>query len=101
MAIALLSLLGTILGTGFWLLLLLGLLLAQWRRWIERWDLVVIGAVTLLLVLFVPFLNKVVAAQVTGNSFFLIIILAILTGLAAVVVAIVFRLVYLIISRFV
>jgi len=99
LAIALASLLGTTLISPVfwipWLGLVLGLIYAQSRRWIEGKDLWILAGLTLLLVLFVPFLNSLVVS----NPLQVIPILAILTGLVAVVVGILFRLIYLLISR--
>jgi len=99
LAIALGSLLSTLVSPVLWILwlgMLGGLIFAQSRRWIERYDFVIIGVATLLLVLFVPFLNGVIAA----NSTQIVPIIAILTGLVGIVVGILFRLIFLIMSRF-
>ncbi len=104
LAIALLSVLGTTLvDPVFWLLLLGvmgGLVFAQSRRWIERTDLVIIAGITLTLVLFLPFLNDFVPTLAVGSVFQTVMIYAIFAGLFAVAVGIVFRLVYLMLSKF-
>lgn len=100
LAIALFSMLGTALvAPGFWLVLVVGLIVAQYQRWIERTEMLVIGGVTLLAVMVFPFLRDVLVTP-NGNPIQLVLVVAILTGLVAVVIAIVFRLVYLILSRF-
>ncbi len=97
LAIALTSLLGTsLLGSGAWLLLLGGLMVLQARRIIERLDLVIIAGVTLAVVVLFPPLRMVLAA--TGSPLQTAIVLAILAGLMAVVVATLFRLIYRLLS---
>lgn len=101
LAIALLSLLGTtVLSPVFWVLLLgivIGLIFAQSRRWIERIDLLIIAGITLILVAFTPL--KQGLAMIAEPSLLNILMLAIFAGLLAVFVGIVFRLVYLALSR--
>ncbi|WP_430684995.1 protein kinase domain-containing protein [Leptolyngbya sp. AN02str] len=106
LAIGLLSLLGTsIVSPVFWVLWLFfisGLIFAQSRRWIERLDLVIIAGITLALVVLFPFLNSVLPSTTgtnIGSALYTVAILGILTGLAAIAIAIVFRLVYLLISK--
>ena len=103
LAIALLSVLGTTLvNPVFWLLLLGvmgGLVFAQSRRWIERTDLFIIAGITLALVIFLPFLNDFDPIRAVGSVFQTVLISAIFAGLFAVAVGIVFRLVYLMLSR--
>ncbi|GAB4462562.1 MAG: serine/threonine-protein kinase [Elainellaceae cyanobacterium] len=100
-AIALLSLLGTtIVSPVFWVPLLgivMGLIFAQSRRWIERNDLLIIAGITLALVAFTPLRQGL--AMIATPSLFNILMLAIFAGLLAVFVGIVFRLVYLALSR--
>lgn len=104
LAIALLSVLGTTLvNPVFWLLLLGvmgGLAFAQSRRWIERTDLLIIAGITLALVLFLPFLNDFAPIRAVGSVFQTVLITAIFAGLFAVAVGIIFRLVYLMLSKF-
>lgn len=104
LAIALLSVLGTTLvNPVFWLLLLGvmgGLAFAQSRRWIERTDLFIIAGITLVLVLFLPFLNDFAPIRAVGSVFQTVLITAIFAGLFAVAVGIIFRLVYLMLSKF-
>lgn len=100
-AIALLSLLGTtIVSPVFWVPLLgivIGLIFAQSRRWIERNDLLIIAGITLALVAFTPLRRGL--AMIATPSLFNIFMLAIFAGLLAVFVGIVFRLIYLALSR--
>lgn len=97
LAIALTSLLGTsLLGSGTWLLLLGGLILLQARRIIERLDLVIIAGVTLAVVVLFPPLRIVLAA--TGSPLQTALVLSILAGLMAVVIATLFRLIYRLLS---
>jgi serine/threonine protein kinase len=97
LAIALTSLLGTsLLGSGAWLLLLGGLVVLQARRIIERLDLVIIAGVTLAVVVLFPPLRMVLAA--TGSPLQTALVLAILAGLMAVVIATLFRLIYRLLS---
>lgn len=97
LAIALTSLLGTsLLGSGAWLLLLGGLVLLQARRIIERLDLVIIAGVTLAVVVLFPPLRVVLAA--TDSPLQTALVLSILAGLMAVVVATLFRLIYRLLS---
>jgi serine/threonine-protein kinase len=99
-AIALFSLsfLGTLLSSAFWLVLLAALVLLQYRRVIERVDLLIIAAVTLLLVLFVPPLQSLAIVQASPSPRVLILILAVMAGLFTVAIAIVFRLIYKLLS---
>ncbi|NJN21495.1 MAG: serine/threonine protein kinase, partial [Leptolyngbya sp. RL_3_1] len=97
LAIALASLLGTsLLGSGAWLLLLGGLVFLQARRIIERLDLVIIAGVTLAVVVLFPPLRMVLAT--TGSPLQTALVLAILAGLMAVVIATLFRLIYRLLS---
>ncbi|MBS0017768.1 MAG: serine/threonine protein kinase [Arthrospira sp. SH-MAG29] len=87
------SLLDTIpLSLGIAGLLLAGLLLAQVRRWIEKWDLLIIAGISFAIVFWVgtgP--GNIEATRV--------IILPILTALSAVVATSLFRLIYGILKR--
>jgi serine/threonine protein kinase len=100
-AIALLSLLGTtVVSPVFWVPLLgivMGLIFAQSRRWIERNDLLIIAGITLALVAFTPLRQGL--TMIATPSLLNILMLAIFAGLLAVFVGIVFRLVYLALSR--
>ena len=96
LAIALASVLGTtLLGSGAWLFLVVGLVLLQVRRVIERFDLVIIALVTLGVVLLFPPLQTVLASTAPRQT---IIVLAILAGLVTVAIATLFRLIYRLLS---
>lgn len=98
LAIALLSVLGTTwLGSGAWLLLLGGLVLLQVQRVIERYDLLIIGGVTLGVVLGFPSLRSVLLA--TGAPLQSVIVLAVLAGLMTMAIATLFRLIYRLLSN--
>lgn len=97
LAIALFSVLGTtLISTGFWIILLGGLIVAQARRVIERMDLVIIAAITLAVVIFFSPLHSVVAA--IGSPMQVVLGLAVLISLISVAVMLVFQLVYRILS---
>ncbi|WP_346290230.1 serine/threonine-protein kinase [Sphaerothrix gracilis] len=89
-AIALISFLGTtLIGGGVWLLFMAALVFLQWRRIIERVDLMIIAAVSFgiaLLLRLYPWQN--------------LLIIALIAALVAVAIAIVFRLIYQITARF-
>jgi serine/threonine-protein kinase len=98
--IALVSLLGTtLISGGFWLLLLLGLVVLQSRRIIERVDLLIIMGVSLALVLLVAPLRQIIALPIAGSPLLTVVMIATFLGLAAILITIVFRLVYLLLSR--
>lgn len=100
--IALASLLGTtLLSGGFWLLLLLGLAVLQSRRIIERVDLLIIAGVGLALVLLVAPLRHIIVTPIAGSPLLTVVVISTFLGLAAILVMIVFRLVYLLLSRIV
>lgn len=82
------------------------LIFAQWRRWIERVDLILIAGATFAAVLFIARLRYIltvpqVQALVTalGGNLPSILLIAGLTALSAIVVAILFRLIYKLLSR--
>ncbi|NJL86598.1 MAG: serine/threonine protein kinase [Leptolyngbyaceae cyanobacterium SM1_1_3] len=89
-AVALGSFLGTTLaGSGAWLLFMAVLVILQWRRVIERVDLLIVAAISLGIVLILrvyPWLT--------------LLILALIAALVMVAIATVFWLVYRIVSRF-
>ncbi|MGQ9873343.1 MAG: serine/threonine protein kinase, partial [Leptodesmis sp.] len=100
--IALASLLGTtLISGGFWLLLLLALAVLQSRRIIERVDLLIIAGAGLALVLLVAPLRQIIAIPIAGSSLLTVVVIATFLGLAAILVTIVFRLIYLLLSRIV
>jgi serine/threonine-protein kinase len=91
-AIALFSLLKSpvpTLGAGF---VIIGLLVfAQTRRWIEKLDLLIIPAITLGLILFVPLLRS-------GLSIPKVLVISIAAGLVTVALTSLFRLIYKLLS---
>jgi serine/threonine protein kinase len=92
-ALALVGFLGTVVNPLFWLILLGAMAIfvfAQHRRWIERVDLGIIALVSLGLVVFgrgFPQLQS-------------IILVGLLAALMAIAITIMFRLIYLLLSRF-
>lgn len=108
-AIALASLLGTVVAPSFWLVLLgilAGLVFAQSMRWIERVDLIIFAVATAAAVIFIPPLHGVLALSTLkqlvlalGDPMRAILSIAAFTGLLAVAVTTVFRLIYNALSR--
>lgn len=99
LAIAVASLLGTTLvGAGFWVVLLGVLVLAQSRRWIERVDLLLLGGLTLVLVLFIPPLRAAIV-PIIGNGLLTILVIAGFAGLIAIATTALFRLIYVLLRR--
>ncbi|WP_204141558.1 serine/threonine-protein kinase [Halomicronema sp. CCY15110] len=99
LAIAIVSLLGTtLLGSGAWLILLAVLILLQVRRVIERFDLVIIAAVTLGVVLLFPPLQAILTTTATPRI--TVIVIAVMAGLAAIAIGTLFRLIYRLLSTF-
>jgi len=99
-AIAATSLLGTsVVGHATWLVLLAGLGTLQFLRVIEGFDLVVIAGVTLAVVAFFRPLHQVLAEiwGVTGLEYLLVIVL--MAGGAMVAIAVIFRLIFRLLSR--
>ena len=91
-AIALLSLLKSPIITLGIASVILGLLIfAQTKRWIEKFDLLIIPGITFAIVFFVPFLQGSLGIQQ-------IFILAVAAGLAAIAFTSLFRLIYKLIS---
>jgi serine/threonine protein kinase len=106
LAIALASLasfVGTTINPSFWLVLMgiLGIMVfAQSQRWIEKVDLMIIAAITLALVMFLPFLNGIIGTLgVPGTLIQVILFVSVFSALIAVAVATVFRLIYNLLSR--
>jgi len=101
LAIALISLLGrTPVSGGFWLVLVGILVLAQLLRFIEKVDLLILAAASIALAGFVPQLNRAAALFFhAGSPFLNIFIFAGFTGLVALAIAILFRLIYKLVSR--
>ncbi len=101
LAIALASVLGTtLISAGFWLALLIGMILMQSRRIIERTDLVILAGFSLALVILIQPLRSAIAAPIIGNILLTILAIATFAGLAAISVTALFRLIYQLISRF-
>jgi serine/threonine-protein kinase len=97
LAIGTASLLGTTwLGSGVWLVLLIGLIALQLGRVIERVDLVLIAAATLVAVVLLVPLPKVLGL---GATWLTVVVLAMMAALALVAIATLFRLVYQLLSR--
>jgi serine/threonine protein kinase len=72
--------------------LILGVIIfAQTRRWIEKWDLLIIPSVSLLLVLFLPILHA-------SLNLLSIVILSFAAGLVAIALTALFRLIYKLLS---
>ncbi|NMG08698.1 serine/threonine-protein kinase [Brasilonema sp. UFV-L1] len=72
--------------------LILGILIfAQTRRWIEKWDLLIIPGITFAIIYFLPFLHS-------GLSIQQIILLSIVSGLVAIAFTALFRLIYKLLS---
>lgn len=93
-AIALASLSGTtLISSGLWLLILGGLIFAQSLRMIEKANLAIIAGITLAIILFFPALRTVINSYYAGNLI-QVVVLPILTGLLAIAVTALFRLVY-------
>lgn len=91
-AIALLSLLKSPIITLVVASVILGLLIfAQTKRWIEKFDLLIIPAISFAIVFFVPFLRGSLSIQQ-------IIILAVAAGLVAIAFTSLFKLIYKLIS---
>ena len=71
-----------------------GLIFAQFRHIIEKFDLLIIGGVTLGVIVFFQALQN-------GLPLNVVIGLAVLAGLGAIAVTVLFRLIYLLLSRFI
>jgi serine/threonine protein kinase len=72
-------------------LILGGLILAQTRRWIEKFDLLIIPGITFLIIFFVPFMRS-------GLAIDKVVLLSVGAGLVAVALTSIFRLIYKILS---
>jgi serine/threonine protein kinase len=102
LAIALISTLGTsLMGSGFWLGLLAILVGLQYRRVIERWDLMIIAVITFLVITVLPFLRDWgFVANLGLSSLMGVLVLAGLGALVAIAITILFQLVYRTLSNF-
>jgi hypothetical protein len=98
LTIALVSSLGPVIGGGLSAVVLGVLVFLQSRRIIERIDLGIIAAVTLIAVLLLLNFN-VLSLPLNGNPFLFVVVLAALTGCLAIAIAIIFRLIYRILSN--
>lgn len=99
LAIALLSFLGTTLvGAGAWIVLLAVLILSQSRRWLEGKDLPILAGLTTGVVLLILRFARF-SVLPAGNALPHLIVVAGLTALAFVAIALVFRLIYKLISN--
>ncbi|HEY9632194.1 MAG TPA: protein kinase [Coleofasciculaceae cyanobacterium] len=77
---------------GLWGAIMGGLIFAQFRRIIEKFDFLIIGGLTLAAVVFFQVLRQGIPIQ-------LVIVISVLAGAAAIAVTALFRLVYLLLSR--
>ncbi|MBF2026841.1 MAG: protein kinase [Oscillatoriales cyanobacterium C42_A2020_001] len=101
LAIALASVLGTtLISAGFWIVLLVGLILAQSRRIIERTDLAILAGLSLALVILIAPLRSAIATPLVGNILLTIVAIAVVGGLTAISITALFRLIYKLLSRF-
>jgi serine/threonine-protein kinase len=103
LAIALASLAGTtLISTGFWLVLVIVLVLCQARRVIEKMDLAIIAIVSAAVVLLAaPLRSHGLVLQIAaafGNPLVAVLAIAVFIGLLSIAVATLFRLVYKILS---
>lgn len=80
-------------GIGLWGMVMGGLIFAQFRRVIERFDFVIITVITLLPIVFFEALRNDLLIQQ-------IVVLSVLAAAGAIAVVALFRLVYLLLSRF-
>lgn len=69
------------------ILILTGLIFAQTKRWLEKFDLLIIPGITFVIIFFLPFFRTEIPIQQVA-------ILAIASALIAIVVTIIFRLIY-------
>ncbi|MDB9314272.1 protein kinase [Spirulina sp. CS-785/01] len=104
--IALSSLLGSVnpVSVGLLGMSLGGLIYAQYRRWIEKFDLIIIGGVSWLLVAFIPFLSgnagiETLIATMGLPNFVGVLFIGVLAGAVVVAIATLFRLVYQMLSQ--
>lgn len=101
LAIATVSLLGTtVWGGGFWLIVLGGLVLFQRRRVIDWKDLLIFGGGGLLLLLLIPRLRSIIVVPTLAQSMVMVVVAGVMTALAAIAIATLFRLIYKLLSLF-
>jgi serine/threonine-protein kinase len=90
--IALYSLLRSpVITLGVAALILGGLIFAQTRRWIEKWDLLIIAGITLAIIFLLPILRSAIPFNVVA-------FLALAAGLVAIALTALFRLIYKLLS---
>ena len=90
--IAISSLSFTGISLGLWGILLGGLIYAQVRRWIKKFDLAIIAVITIVTILCVPILQG-------GLEIIVIFVIAIMSAAAAIAATAIFRLIYQLLSR--
>jgi serine/threonine-protein kinase len=78
---------------GLWGMILGGLIFAEFRRIIEKFDFLIIGGITLGVVVFLPFLHD----SIPNISY--IFVLPLLAAAGAIASTALFRLIYLLLSR--
>ena len=99
LAIALLSLAGTTLvSAGFWVVLVVVLILAQMRRVIEKFDLAIIAVISFAIIVVASPLRSLPILVNFGNPIVAVLVLAGFLGLVAIAIALIFRLIYKILS---
>ena len=92
-AIALLSLVKSSIVTFSVACVILGILVfAQTRRWIEKFDLLIIPTITFAIIFFIPFLHQGLGIQE-------VVILSVAAALVAILLTAIFRLIYKLLSR--
>lgn len=84
---------------GLWLLIAIGLVFAQSQRILEKIDLLIVAAITLGVVAVFPIFRTAVSALAGQNEILNIFLLAVFGGLSAIVITIIFRLVYKLLSH--
>jgi serine/threonine-protein kinase len=95
--ISLTSLLGISgIGLGLWGVLVGLVIFAQNRRIIEKIDFAILAGISLALVWFIPALRTILGT----NPPYLILVSGVILGLVATIVTIIFRLIYLLLSRY-
>jgi serine/threonine-protein kinase len=100
MAIGMVSLLGTTwLSASFWIVLVGILLVAQMLRVIEKVDFLILGGISLAIVGFVRQLNWSLMFLRLESTFINVLLIAGLTGLTVLAIAILFQLIYKLVSR--
>ncbi|MBN3948025.1 MAG: serine/threonine protein kinase [Nostoc sp. NMS7] len=93
-AIALFSLVKSPIATFIVASVILGILIfVQTRRWIEKFDLLIIPAITFAIIFFIPFLQGGIGIQA-------VVVLAVAAGLVTISLTAVFRLIYKLLSIF-